>query len=351
MPSERTFVTEVATGLGMVGLDTVEDVLRDRPGILVDLGPGDWDRLDELWRRGAHRAEFAAGFANGRAFLAAPDGLNGRRPRLIEWTGARRAPGDEVVPCDLRIDHVYMVSCKYLSQILHNLSPARLAMGALAAGPVDDRRDWFDRVAPDEHQALYAACRRATGDDDLPSTVGELDGPRRRRLAEALRGGWPEGAAEAYAALCRAVAEETASRWASRVGGHNAETVLWRLLRIGSAPYFVLGSSAQGSVRLRIATPWDWRRSFRLNDFTVRPQPGGQPRVGWSARYEERSTRRQAEVTGHVEIRWSHGRFSGPPEAKVYLDSPHHDVPGYHALGPDETAGTLFAAPARATAP
>jgi hypothetical protein len=37
-------------------------------------------------------------------------------------------------------------------------------------------------------------------------------------------------------------------------------------------------------------------------------------------------------VEGHVEIRWSHGRFAGPPEAKVYLDTPHHDVPGYLPL-------------------
>jgi hypothetical protein len=37
-------------------------------------------------------------------------------------------------------------------------------------------------------------------------------------------------------------------------------------------------------------------------------------------------------VEGHVEIRWSHGRFASPPEAKVYLDTPHHQVPGYWPL-------------------
>ena len=37
-------------------------------------------------------------------------------------------------------------------------------------------------------------------------------------------------------------------------------------------------------------------------------------------------------VDGHVELRWSHGRFSGPPEAKVYLDTTHDGVPGYHPL-------------------
>jgi hypothetical protein len=37
-------------------------------------------------------------------------------------------------------------------------------------------------------------------------------------------------------------------------------------------------------------------------------------------------------ISGHVEIRWSHGRFVGWPEAKVYLDTPHAEVPGYEAL-------------------
>ena len=45
------------------------------------------------------------------------------------------------------------------------------------------------------------------------------------------------------------------------------------------------------------------------------------------------------EVNGHVEIRWSHGRFAQVPEAKVYLDTPQQLVPGYVpvAAGRDET--------------
>jgi hypothetical protein len=108
--------------------------------------------------------------------------------------------------------------------------------------------------------------------------------------------------------------------------------MLWRLLRIGSAPYFVLGSSPGGPLRLRIATPWDWRQEFRLTEFDVAAEAAGQPRVGWRALVRQRHTGLQRLVTGHVEIRWSHGRFAGPPEAKVYLDSPHAEVPGYIRL-------------------
>ena len=94
----------------------------------------------------------------------------------------------------------------------------------------------------------------------------------------------------------------------------------------------MLGSSAARSLRLRIATSWDWRQQFRLVSFGVAPQEGGQPRVAWEAVVRAPSTGEQHVVAGHIEVRWSHGRFAGPPEAKGYLDTPHHLVPGYVPL-------------------
>lgn len=332
MPSDRTFVTEIATGLGMVGDSDLASVIVRRPPEMSNLTAANWDDLTALWRSGAYGTEFNAGFANGQAFLAAPDGLNGRHPRIIEWTGGRRPPGDEVVPSDLRVDHVYLVSCKYLSRILHNPSPARLVEGLLTQAPVDDARDWYHRVAPVEYQELYEACAPTVGGPALPTRATDLAQAERRRLVMALRAGWPPGAADAYARLCRSVSDTTAALWRARITPRNAEPVLWRLLRIGSAPYFILGASPNGSMRLRIDTPWDWRQNFRLRRFEIDPQRGGQPRVGWAATYEARHTSEARTVRGHVEIRWSHGRFGQPPEAKVYLDSAHDDAPGYHPL-------------------
>ena len=136
MSADRTFVTELATGLGMVGCADVGTAIAERPGAIANLPTEGWDRLEQLWDDGSLRPDFEHGFANGRAFLAAPDALNGRPPRIVEWTGPRRPPGDEVVPADLRVDHVYLVSCKYLSKVLHNSSPPRLVDGLLTHAPV-----------------------------------------------------------------------------------------------------------------------------------------------------------------------------------------------------------------------
>ena len=124
------------------------------------------------------------------------------------------------------------------------------------------------------------------------------------------------------------VAAASAQRWRAAIGT-DAESMLWRLLRIGSAPTSCSARRRAASCGLRIATPWDWRRHFELRAFDVEPRAGGQPMVDVArGRARARHARTERVVDGHVEMRWSHGRFAGPPEAKVYLDTPHADVPG-----------------------
>ncbi len=135
------------------------------------LSPEDWDRLCIARAGGAYDTEFHAAWVNGRAFLTAADGLRGRLPEVVEWKGALRASGDEVAPVDLRIDHVYFVSCKYLSNILFNASPAHIFDDLLLGG--QNRRgrgaggDWYAEVAPEQYQQLYGIVRgiRPAGSD------------------------------------------------------------------------------------------------------------------------------------------------------------------------------------------
>lgn len=416
MPSDRTTVTELGTGLGMLGAGDTDEAIAARPAVMHSLSPEMWQHLARLRSGGAFDAEFHAAWENGRAFLSAGDGLRGRLPQIVEWKGTGRAPGDEVAPIDLRVDHVYLVSCKYLSDILFNVSPAAVFDWLLLGGqnrggrgaPAGTREagpgggDWYAEVAPAEYQALYAAVRDAaargegadpragrdgaalravavaarsgrgrdapalpglgtveaeagSGPDsgadqgfgdangtsgvvrellELPPLATELTSAQRDALGKWLRPGWPPGVKDLYAALSDAVAGASVRRWEAALdrGGGTGEALLWRLLRIGSAPYFVLGSSAERSLRLRIATSWDWRQHFALGSISLEAQRGGQPRVGWHAVVRDRSSAEMCEVTGHIEVRWSHGRFGGLPEAKGYLDTPHHLVPGYFAL-------------------
>src|SRR5438045_8305659 len=166
----------------MLGADDVDHALAARPDAIANVAPDVWDALARAWKEGRHTDVFAAAFMNGRRFLDAQDALRCRIPLLVEWKGAHRSPGDEVVPADLRVDHVYLVSCKYLSRIVVNASPHHLFDRLLAGG--HGKRtgiDWYDEVAAAEHAALYAVVRNSV-DIPLPDSVCELTTGQRRDL-------------------------------------------------------------------------------------------------------------------------------------------------------------------------
>ncbi|MFP5322438.1 MAG: hypothetical protein ACLGIC_11415 [Acidimicrobiia bacterium] len=334
MADTRTAVSELATALGMLDHGSVGWAVLQRPAE-VHVGAEAWEQLDAGLRDPALQELAEAAYANGVAFTCHPEGLGGRRPARIEWTGGHRPPGDQVIPADLRVDRVYLVSCKYLSKVLHNAAPARVFDHLLKATDAHDRTDWFAQVAPDAHRALARAASVGVG-CPFPDDPAVADPSERRRLRDALRElgrRWPDEAVEPYERLCAEVSRASAERWRAAAGTPGArEQLLWRLLRFAAAPYFVLGAGRHDVIRLRIDTPWDWRQRFELRCFDVEPDRAGQPQVRWAATVADRDAGSERVVEGHVEVRWSHGRFAGPPEAKVYLDTPPADVPGYVPL-------------------
>ncbi len=414
MPGLKTEITELATGLGMLGVGVGEG-LATPPAEFVNVDEGTWTRLASAFRTGAHAALFEDAWANGRAFLAATDGLRGRLPKRVEWKGPDRQVETDPIPADLRVDHVYLVSIKTRSDVLANRSPARLFLGRSAP------RNWFLETAPDEYRSLYRAAvayiaqagasppgldpdppvdgppgtdppsaptsapttdqgqqvlgigggaRDVPAPTPGPSTPGPSSpgpsspGPSSPRAGTVVPGGpgdtsgypddvesltavdgkalgrllpgrsWPELLRPLYLDLARAVSAESARRWnGSLASTAERELQAWRLLRLAPAPYFVLGTSPSGPLRIRVDTPWDWRRSWEFLALDVRPAVGaGQPQVDWTLRVRHRATGAERVTEGFVEVRWSHGRFSGAPEAKVQLRSRHEDVPGYTPL-------------------
>jgi hypothetical protein len=333
----KTTVTELITGLGMTGHDTLQQALAAEPVSMVSVSPGRWRELQMAFDAGGLHQEFDAAFANGRAFFEAGDGLRGRVPQIVEWKGAQKSAGDEVLPIDLRIDHVFLISCKYLSKILHNASPSRVFDHALRAIGFDRSVDWFDEVAHDEYVNLYRLSLRECELTGLNPDPCALTMPERKMFRDASPSGrtqsWSGEVEEAYRAMTTAVSNASAARLQQVVRSKaEQEAILRRLLRFGQAPYFVLGHTAKDVLRLRVATPWDWQQQFELRKFEIEPRDGGQPMVTWRATVRGRHSGLEETVEGHIEIRWSHGRFGGKPEAKVYLDTPHAQVPGYFPL-------------------
>lgn len=320
----------------MLGIDDLNAALRLRPEVLRNVGPQHWDRLDAALLSGEYIADFDAAWANGQAFLSAGDGLRCRVPRVVEWKGPHNPPGFDFLPADLRVDHVFLVSCKYLSRILANSSPSNLFDRALADRSGGRREgDWYALTAGEAYETFYEAVRttmRASG-WRLPARPDQMSQGDREAVRGVCGRRWPDDLLEPWQAVSAAVSQASAERWLERLDTTaKREEMLWRLLRLNPAPYFILGSSPAGALRMRIGTPWDWRQLFVLRAFHVTADPlAGQPTVRWRAVVERRGDGSCTNVDGHVEVRWSHGRFSSV-EAKVYLDTDHRFVPGFFDL-------------------
>ncbi len=339
MASLRTEITEITTGLGMLGMGSVDEALAACPEAMVGVEAQQYDRLIDARAQGRYEAQFEEAWANGVAFAAAESGLRGRKPMRVEWKGAHQAPSYEQIPADLRVDHVYLVSCKYGSRLLHNVSPAHLFERLLATRR-REAGDWYLKVAPTEYQALYEATRQylvdqEDGFDDLPPKVTDLSVDQHKRLKKPLARRWPEPVAEAAHWFSVEVARASAEQWLSALGSRLAdrEEALWRLLRLQAAPYFVLGTDRRHrSVRYRVDTPWDFRQRYAFKSLDVWPEVRAQPVVRWRGDLILRADDAPVHVDGHVEVRWSHGRFQGLPEAKVYLKTHYRETPGYNEL-------------------
>ena len=160
------------------------------------------------------------------------------------------------------IDHVYLVSCKYLSRVLHNASPWALFDRCLV-GAQGRRSDgnWFDVVAPgrapDASTSWCAAPTAVTW--SCPSRSRPSPGCSAGTCAAASPVTGPPTAPTAYRDLAVAASARSAERWSAQLPGRRERTaMLWRLLRLSAAPYFVLGTGPRDSLRVRVATPWDF---------------------------------------------------------------------------------------------
>ncbi len=340
MPAKLTVATELCTALGTLGYETLKEIPASPPTELDRVGPSDWQNLLASLNNSDHFTTLSNALTNGNAFLQANSALRGRLPRRIEWRGPTRTTGFEMVPADLRIDHVYLVSCKYASNVLINPSPMHLFDNLLQIRPTSTAKNWYHEVAQDEFVTLFQKTKTYIENSlpssylpDFPSSLKPNDKALIKEMLSESR--WPPQLLPYYQSLCDAVATNTANRWRKNLSDlKTQELLLWRMLRISEAPYFMLGvaKDARETLRLRIGTPWDWNSLFKLKTFEVSPKIAGQPTVSWRAIVKEKATLNELCIKGHVEIRWSHGRFIQNPEAKVYLDTPYKEIPGYFSI-------------------
>lgn len=335
MASSKTRLTELGTAAGLLydpavaWPDSVEQL--EIPGIDAEI----WRPVVTTATRPAStdRQLLLHALDNGRAFRQRV--LDGRLPGHVEWSGGAQSTWMSDIPRDLTVDGVYFIQAKYDSTCVLNTAPATLVDDLLRDEGGGHRPDWYAEVAPRELQTYYATVRRRAGVDGLPTDIRDLDRDHRQGLKTWMRANEPNAREhDAYLELCRAVSEQTASRWRRHLAAATPAQqtqLLFRMLRIAGGPYWMLGTKGTAPVRLAVTDTRSWRERFRLRRLVLADAHAGQPQVNWRAEITGGDERHVVE--GYCEIRWSHGKLQGHPECKVQVTTPLAAIPGYAPMG------------------
>lgn len=265
--------------------------------------------------------------------------------RSLRWLGPDRQPGFVTAAQDILVCNI-PVSVKNESNVVYNLSPNNLfdrIPTSLLLLPKSD--DWFQRNAPDELQSLYRIAVNNTIDHGLPEEYLEFEraatSTDRRRL-QGLINNLEEPVASAfrntYISICHHVSSSSAdlfnNNYARTVACAERVPMLNRLptifFRLDSVPYLLSGIDGGTPFTVIVPSIGEWLKYWKIvNVQAVHNNNRGQCVVDFHFNY--RSSRRRTSPINtldfHAEVRWSHGKFCGNPEAKLYKNVHYAEVP------------------------
>jgi hypothetical protein len=210
--------------------------------------------------------------------------------------------------------------------------------------PSSREENWFLSTRPDEYQDLYVfvqAMRSELQDlsQDVRTFEKQASRADRKRIQKILKECSPEEKSEftrRYRKLCHGVAESSAAIFnenlstslASRARRAVLEDLSRWFFRLDAVPYILCGIDDKEDFSLRVPDLTSWFREWEFADVVASPDLNrGQSVVDFIMTCRKKDDLSEQRIAYHAEIRWSHGRFSGSPESKLYKEFAWRDLP------------------------
>jgi hypothetical protein len=139
-----------------------------------------------------------------------------------------------------------------------------------------------------------------------------------------------------YNAMCQRVAQYSADAFNQNLAGalgtnlrsSTLENIVKQFFRIDVVPYLLTGLDHHRLFAVEIPALTSWKQDWKLAGVLAQPDlASGQSVVDIRVTVENKATHAKHSVKFHVEVRWSHGKFCGNPEGKLYKEFCWTDVP------------------------
>lgn len=344
MPTAKTECTELSVGFGL--LDVLPSGLSEEQILNLFSGSLPIEKYHDY----LHEFESQTNLYN--EFLDIGRRLRNSYPLFshlsqVTWSGPQQQAATTSASKDL-ITAGIPISVKNESNVVLNASPYNLFITIPSGSmPAANSDNWFQITDPIGIQTLYSFVQQRSF-LVLPDTFAEFENTASRfdrdsfqELIRNFTGNTKTEFTRLYRLMCRNVSTTSANLFNnnlqtalnSNIKNSVLENVVKQFFRINAVPYIVVGLDKHQSFGLQIPDMTEWKKSWKIINIIATPDlDRGQSVVNIQMRVEEKTSKINNLFNFHVEIRWSHGKFCGNPEAKLYKEFTWSSVPFFRNL-------------------
>lgn len=265
----------------------------------------------------------------------------------LTWTGPQQQAATTSASRDLLAANV-PISVKNESNVVLNPSPYNIFI-AIPSGsmPASHAENWYTKTDPQGLQELYAFVQNHSH-LTLPPTFDEFERTVARENRDAiqdfiktLQGETKREFTQRYRQMCLNVSSASAelfesnfkAAFQSKIRSSVLENIIKQFYRVNAVPYILVGFDKRHPFALRIPDITEWKQKWKIADLSASSDSNrGQSVVNIRMIIEEKGSKRRQGMNFHIEIRWSHGKFCGNPEAKLYKEFTWCEVPFFDDL-------------------
>jgi len=238
------------------------------------------------------------------------------------------------------------ISVKVKSHVVYNLSPFNIFVSIPSGMQLaKNSPNWFIEQANDEINELYLYVKSHCF-DSFPDDIYEFgkkakkeDRKRIKNIIAKFSSKQKVGFYELYIAMCHKVASNSAETFntkleaslKSNLKSSTIELMAKTFFRINAVEYIFCGIDKTKDFAVVVPDLTDWKRKWKIIGVSAAPDLSREQSVV-NISVECESNKKKYTFNYHVEIRWSHGKFCGSPEGKLYKEFPWLDVPFYKPL-------------------
>ena len=338
MPSEKTETSELSVAFGILGIKNPltlsdDDVIRSFEKTLP---------IDKYIR---FKKEFTNP-TNSNIYKKLVDlgiELKNHYPLFdvvssLRWYGPDKQAKTYSGAQDLLVANI-PVSVKAGSNIVGNWSPNNIFEN-IPQGKVlgDKSENWYLVADKAGLQKLYDVVRnvRLYQYPEFPSSIEDFENNAKQRNRKELQSEIKKLSDdkqkefdESYYSLAQNVSTYSAKVFndnfsaAMQTPSRNAiiEHIIKYLFRLDSVEYLLTGIEGQSVFGVKIPSITQWKKEWEVLKIFAKPDlKRKQSRVIIVVNYRNKIQKTTHSAQFHVEIRWSHGKFCGAPEGKLYKD-------------------------------